>query len=338
MSEAVYNKVQLGREATRGTAVAATTVLPVEAGFLGFELDRASESPNEDYGRASREQAGRGSTGVRAATASLPGTMCFQNWFHLLEMHVKGSVSPTGSGPYVYVYPFDQTSDSLKTYTVQYGDENSTEDEHRGVAAIATTLGYGFDALSAPGNAMWTFDAGLIAWNREQSAMTGSQSAPATLETMEGHLTTWAYGSTSTAFGSLTAGTASLKSIHFDSDIHAVCRAYGGTTDVPTAYGRSDKAEIGFDAMIKISSTMLTNIEAIFTVSGSIPTEQRWRITVTGTGNNVLTIDQRVRFTTVDLGDHEGEHLYAVKGVCVYDSTLAAHQTQTLTNDISTIP
>lgn len=337
MSEAIYNKVQLGREATIGTAVAATVVFPVDAGFLGFELDRASESPDEDFGRSSREQAGRGSTGVRAATASMPFVMRYQDFMHILEMHAHDSVSPTGTNPYTYVYTFDETSDTLKTYTVQYGDENSTQDEHRAVATICTSLDYGFDALSSPGNMMWTGTAGLVAWTREQSAMTGSLSAPATLETMEGHKTTLAYGATSTAFGSLTALTAHLKSIRFTSDLNAQARAYGGTTDTPTAWGRSGKGEIGFEALIKISATSQTNVEDLFHVSGDIPTENRWRIVVTGAGGS-CTFDQRVRYTTVDLGEHEGERLYKANGSCIYDSTLVGRQQITLVNAIASVP
>ena len=68
MSEAVFHKVQLGRQSAVGTSVDATTVFPVDAGFLGFELDRAFESPDEDFGSPSREMTGRGSTGVRWAT------------------------------------------------------------------------------------------------------------------------------------------------------------------------------------------------------------------------------------------------------------------------------
>jgi len=79
MSEAVYHKVQLGRESTVGTGVAATTVFPVDAGFLGFELDRAVESPDEDFGGASREQPGRSSNGVRFASATLPVTRSCEN-------------------------------------------------------------------------------------------------------------------------------------------------------------------------------------------------------------------------------------------------------------------
>ena len=95
---------------------------------------------------------------------------------------------------------------------------------------------------------------------------------------------------------------------------------------------------VEFDALVAIGATAKTDVHDIFAVAGSIPTERRWRITVTGTGVNVLTIDFRCRFTALDVGEHEGERLYAVNGVWVYDSTLAGRGAFGLTNAVATIP
>lgn len=98
MSEAALQVVQVGRESSIGTSVAATQVFPTDAGsFTGFELDRASESPDEDYGGASRERSGRASTGVRGATASATQTMCFEDFQKILEQHVDTIALPAGS-------------------------------------------------------------------------------------------------------------------------------------------------------------------------------------------------------------------------------------------------
>lgn len=339
MSEAVFHRVQLGRESSVGTSVAATTVFPVDAGFLGFELDRASESPDEDFGSSSREQAGRESTGVRGADASMPFVGRFQDFMHILEMHAAGSVTPTeDTGVFTYVYTFDDTADTLKPYTVEYGDVNSTQDEWEAAGVICNELEFGFDALSSPGNSMWKGTAGLMALNRVPAAMTGGQSAPAALETMEGHLTTLAYGSTATAFGSLNALTGGLKSYRFNSSVNAVRRAYGGASDLATAYGRSAKGEGTFEALVKINATTDTNMLDIFEVAGALPTEQRWRISVDGSGSNVMHIDHRVRFRAVDVGEHEGERLYLCKGVWVKDSTLGGRASFTLVNAVASVP
>lgn len=337
MSEAVYNRLQLGRQTLDGTAVAATSVFGADAGFLGFELDRAHEEPDEDWGTKSLHQPTRGSYGLRGADASLPFACRFQDIFHMLEMHTKGGVSPTGVGPYVYVYTADETSDTLKRYTVEAGDINSTQDEWRATGVLANTLELGYDALSAPGNPMWRGTAGLMALDWQPNAMTGALSAPTTLENMEGQYTTLLHGTTATAFASLSEETSVLKSFRFTSDNKLVRRAYGGTTDIASGYGHSGKPEASFEALVKITAGTKSGIYDHWNVGTAFPTERRWRISVDGSGNNLMVLDGRVRFTSGPVGDHEGERLYSVKGVYVYDATLAGRYAITLTNDIASV-
>ncbi len=342
MSEGAFNVVAFGRQSSLATAVPASTIFPVDAGFLGFELDRAAESPDEDYGSTSREQPGRESYGVRWATASLPFVARFQDLMHPLEMHVDTIGTPSGTAsPYTWAYAYDESGSlldsALKPYTIEYGVDGSTQDEWRAVGVIATDLELGFDALTAPGNSMWKGTLGLVAVNRQPNALTGTATAPATLETMEGHLTTLAEGSTSTAFASLAALSGSLKQFSLRSSLGAVGRAFGGTSDVPTGIGRSEKGSVEFDALIGINATSKTDILDIFEASGSTATERRWRLTVTGSGVNSLTIDARVRFRSVNVGDNAGERLYAVSGVWVYDPTLLARGKFSLANAVATL-
>lgn len=342
MSEGVFNIVALGRQASLATAVPATTVFPVDQGFLGFELDRATESPDEDYGSTSREMAGRESHGVRWATASLPFVARFEDIMHPIEMHVAAVSGGTATGS-AYTWTFDESSASLasacKPYTLEYGVDGSTQDEWRAVGVLADTLELGFDALSAPGNSMWRGTLGLVAIDREANAITGTAVAPTTLETMEGHLTTLAMGAVGTAFASLSTTGISLKQYSLRSTNNAVGRAYGGTTDKATDVGRSAKGEVEFDALIGITSTAKTSVHDIFNVSGSPATEMRWRVSVAGSGSKVFRIDQRVRFRAVNVGDHEGERLYAVNGVWVKDSTLGGRgQFYLFGNAVYTIP
>jgi len=343
MSEGIYQTVALGRQSVVGTAVAATTIFPVDGGFLGFELDRANESPDEDFGSSSREYPGRESTGVRWATASIPIVARFQDFMHVLDAHVQTTVTPTVSaGTWTWGYTFDESANALstavKTYTYEYGVRGSTQDEWRAFGVVIDSLELGFDALSAPGNAMWKATLGLVGLSRQPNSMTGALAAPSNLETMEGHLTTLSEGSTGVAFASLSALTGTLKQFSLRSSLNAVGRAYGGTSDTATAIGRSGKGEIEFDALVAISATSKTDILDIYENAGSVVTERRWRIDVAGTGTNDLKIDGRVRFRTVNRGDHEGERLYAIHGVYAYDSTLVGRAKFTLANAIANIP
>lgn len=345
MSEGVFTQVAFGRQADVGTAVVATTLFPVDAGFLGFELDRATEVPDEDTGVSSRYYPGRGSHGVRWATASLPFVCRFEDFMHVMEMHVDAisGGTPTGTAsPYSWVYTFDETgsllSSAVKPYTVEYGVDGSSFDEWRSLGTIADTLELGFDALSAPGNSMWKGTLGLVALDREQTAIVGTCTAPTTLETMEGHYTTIAAGGTGTAFASLASLTGTLKQFSLSSSLGAVGRAYGGTSDKASTIGRGSKGEITFEGLIGIESA--TDVEFLdnFNVSGGLAQERRIRIAIDGTGVNALTIDFRAMLSAVNLGEHENEHLYAISGFCVYDSTLGGRMRFTLTNAVSTIP
>lgn len=345
MSEGIFQVVQFGRQTSVATAVAATTVFPVDTGFLGFSLDRAPLSPDEDFGSPSREQSGRESYGARWATASLPFIARYQDFMHALEMHVVAlsGGTPTGTAsPFTYGYTYDETTNlfsaSVKPYTVEYGVPGSTQDEWRGVGVVADTLDLSFDALTVPGNMPLKGTLGLVAIGRDRSTMTTSLSAPSVLETIEGHSATLQEGPVGTAFASLGTATATLKQWHINSAQHAVGRVYGSSSDLASSVGRSSKGEVNFDALVAINSTTKSDIDDIFEVAGSLPTERRWRITFTGTGVNVLTVDARVRFRVVDRQDHEGERLYAIQGVWVKDATLGGRGTFTLKNAISTIP
>lgn len=341
MTEAVFNKVQLGQQSVVGTAVAATTVFPVDTGFEGFELDRAAESPDEDFGSSSREMSGRSSTGLRGATASLGFTGRFEDFMHVQQMHFD-TATTAGAGPYTHTTIFDDSgaalSAALKTYTIQYGVIGSTQDEWRATGAIATGLDFGFDALSAPGNSMWKGTLNLLALNRGNSTMTAAQTAPATLETMEGHKTTITDGSTSTAFASL-ASLAGLRQFSFSSELNAILRAYGGSADVATVIGQSDKGAVTFTALIAIASGAKTSLIDVYEVAGEVQTERRWRVSIDGTAtNNLATLDARVKFTSANVGTDNGERLYAIEGSFVYDATLASRAKWITTNDVATIP
>lgn len=336
MADKVYDVIQFGRQSAVGTAVAATTKFPGKADAP--DLDRAYRNPEEDYGSTSDEQPGRGAYGIRAASTRLTSDVRYQDIMHLAEMHAAGGISPTaGTGVYTWTYTPDETSDSTKKYTIELGSDDAT-DQWRLTGCVADSLAIGFDALTAPGNAPWTADASILALDREIHALTGSLSAPATLETAEGHFTTLAEGTTSTAFSSLSALTGSLIMFRLTSTRPFVRRVYGGASDTATGWGVSGKAGATFEAELKVGSTAKTNVHDIFDAAGSVVTERRWRVRASGSGVNTLTLDARVRFKTVGRGEREGEPTYLVAGSCVYDSTLGGRYQLAVANAISVIP
>ena len=91
MPQMVYDKIQLGRQTTTVTAVAATTVFPGKADAP--ELDRGYRNPDEDYGIEDDETAGRGAMGLRGASTRITGDVTDSDFMHFLEMHHAGTIS-----------------------------------------------------------------------------------------------------------------------------------------------------------------------------------------------------------------------------------------------------
>jgi hypothetical protein len=112
-----HNKVQIGRETTPGTAVAATTIL--RGRFANVEDRRERVVVEEEVGVLVNAE--RSYTTSLAGGISLPATeMTFEQLPHILEAGI-GTVTPTGANPYVYTYsmPTGNTVNTIKTYTIE---------------------------------------------------------------------------------------------------------------------------------------------------------------------------------------------------------------------------
>jgi len=336
MPEMVFDIVQFGRQATDGTAVAATTLYPAKV--TAIELDRGYLNPDEDYGRMDDEQPGRGSFGLRGATASLEAVARFEDFMQPMEAHAAGGIVPTGTNPYTWAYTADSTADTAKRLTIELGSEVA-QDQWRLVSALFSELSVGFDALEAPGNQPYSISGSIEAFDREVSARTPGLAAAPGLETIEGHQTTLSEGSTSTAFGSLAELSASLIAFRWTSRRPWVRRAYAAATgDKATAWGLSEKAGVTFEAELRIAAGTKAAVYDQFTAAGSAVVERRWRVRSFGSGTKTLTTDARVRYRVVGRGERQGEATYAVQGSMVYDATLGGRIQVAVVNAIATLP
>lgn len=122
-------KIQLGRESTAGTAVAATAIWRGIGGNL--QDDREIVSVDEMIGVAlptTRAYIGR--YGGKLAMAATPAT--FEQLPHILEAGIKsvgsGASDGVGSGK-IYAYPVGMTAaNTIKTYTIETGDNEQAEE------------------------------------------------------------------------------------------------------------------------------------------------------------------------------------------------------------------
>lgn len=330
MGEAAFNLLQFGIQSAVGTAVPATALFPCDPGVI-IDLDRAIQSPEEDFGVLSRHQPGRASSGIRGAEFPLTCLVRFEDIIRVFEMRLAGGIVPTGGPLYLWAYTLDETASTTKFLTWENADDAQG---WRLFGGTVTDLELGFDALSAPGESPWKLSATVIGLNREAVTVTAGLSAPASMETVEGHLTTLLEGTTATAFASLAELSAHLIMYKLKISGDRPRRAYGSASDVASAYGIV-KPEVTVEAMIKQSASAKSNIHDIYNASGSVPGERRWRVKAAGSAGKYLQIDHRVRFTSVPIGERDGERVLHVQGHAVKDSTLASSLLITVANAVA---
>lgn len=163
-------KIQLGRESTAGTAVAATTIWRGPA--LMPKDDQKKVMRDENIGFSSKTTSQY--TPQLLASMAFPSTEAsFQNIQHILEAGVK-TVTPVQDGTgtdYINTYPLPSgDANTTKTYTIEGGD-NKVEEE----------MEYSFVVdfeLSGKKNEAWKLASN---WNGRQttvSSFTGSLSVP----------------------------------------------------------------------------------------------------------------------------------------------------------------
>ncbi len=341
MSENVFNIIQLGRQsgtfAAPGAAAAATFVFPVEDA-VAFELERGSAMPVQHVGRNVRNRAGSGYHGVRRASTTLQAQLRFEDILDLLEMSYAGGVTPTGAGPYTWVYKFEAGSPSLVPYTIEGGDTDAAQAQERLRSCLINSLTMGFGPVKAGEASPWTVSAEIVAFDREINALTSSLDARTGLETVQGNLTRLYEGSTATAFAALVELGSSLRSFTMTATRSLALRAYGSDSDLATSFGFSDLSNATFEAQVAVSATSKSDFHDIWNAAAPASLgERRWRIKATGTGTKELTIDGRVAIMGVPYDEDDGERLFKVTGEFVDDSTLDASHTVTVVNSIATL-
>lgn len=139
-------KIQLGRESTAGTAVAASTIW---RGMGTIEDQRETVFPEEDIGILG----GVDRTYVPKLLAaismgSIPAT--FEQLPHILEAGVRTDApAQDGAGTdYIYEYIFPTTAaNTIKTYTIEGGDNQAVEEMEYGFVTGFTLEGSAGEAL-----------------------------------------------------------------------------------------------------------------------------------------------------------------------------------------------
>lgn len=162
-----FNLVQLGRETTAGTPVAATKKWRGSAATA--EDARERKTVEEDVGLLVPSE--RSYDLMELARLSLPSTeFTFEQICDLFEMGI-GAVSPSGAGPYVrdYAFPTTTAANTIKSYTVEVGNTQVPDDVHEIPFTYAEEI-----QLSGKKGEGWMMQANLVGQKLSQTGFTSS--------------------------------------------------------------------------------------------------------------------------------------------------------------------
>ena len=146
-------KIQLGRETTAGTAVAATTRW---RGMGAIQDDRVVEFPEEDVGILSGTD--RSYVSKLAASISfdsVPAT--FEQLPHIFEAGIMTDTAAADGGGSGYIYQYDvptTAANTIKTYTIEGGDNIQAEEMEYSFVKDFSISGNAGEAWMASAN--WT--------------------------------------------------------------------------------------------------------------------------------------------------------------------------------------
>ena len=327
--ERVFGKTQEGVESTPGTPVATTAMLNMETGSIP-ELDRAEGAPQEDYGTISDRQTGRAYYGVRLMKVPAKGVVRFEDIMRYLEPGLAGGVSPSvpEAGSYLWTYTADDTTDTVKSRTLKFGDQINV---YSSAYCLAEKIHLYYDALATGSNAPWKIDVDYFGQDLAGGASFDVVTAVSGAESPMGHLTRIYFGSTSTVFNSLSEVTGSLVKFDMTIDTGIVTRKWGGATDTFSAHGRTNR-KIEFTATVFATAAGYTAYYSPWQNTALITAlEKRMRIQAVGsiigatTKYRTLTIDGRIQAKLVKLADHNGGAIFEISGSYTDDATLASN-------------
>lgn len=335
-------RIQLGRESTAGTGVAATTIWRGVGGNI--QDDREIVPVDEMIGVAlptTRAYVGR--YGTKLAMAATPAT--FEQLPHILEAGIKsvgtGASDGSGSGK-IYAYPVGMTSaNTLKTYTIETGDNEQasempysfvekftlTGERHRAVMVSADWIGRSWSSTSFTGSLTAPTVEEILAprstfYIDAVSGTIGTTVITGTLLKWELSVTTgWRPKYTLDMEGGGTQGGRNFAFIYFDRD--SFNAEFSATYEHNTA-------AVGQKALFDDATPRLFRI--------SIPGSS---LGTAGTTYSVKTfvLDMAAYYTEWSALDaDEGNSIVNVKARIGYNPTAAKALSITVVNELSSIP
>jgi hypothetical protein len=334
MGERALAFLQGSLETSKGSNNAATRILM--ARMTNPQFNQPREFQEED--RGTLVAAGRYVAGVKDYSFSVEGAANYEQLGWFLETGLKGSVSATTVGTtgkrYTFTPNTTSAGDDLQAASFEFGDDTQG---FLTKFCEATSWSLGFDTITpgqaAPLNMTFNYLTNALASNTKTANL-----VPPTVTSILATGATFAIGTTTTGFGSLSTVAGSLRSFTLNVDNRLGRKVFVGDGLTYSNIGRGRRVTT-FDAVFEGDANGVTRF-----VDWDVPTERNVRITFSGptiAGSSPATayqlwIDAQVVFTAFDpTGAEDTNTVFRMSGRMLESSLLPVNKSDislTLTN------
>lgn len=321
-----YNKVQFGRETTPGTPVNSTVIWRGNASMI--EDDRNIKIVEENVGILVPAE--------RSYVASIIGRMnfpqtelTFEQFPHILEAGIK-TATPSGAGPYTYLYDFptDTTQPAIKTYTIEAGNALVSADQHE----LAYSFVQEFE-LNGQKQEAWMVNSN---WTGRQ-AVQASMTALSTLQTVEEakfQNTSFYIDATGGTIGTtLKTGVLLSARLRFRTGLVPVF-----TADGQLYFGSYKRVRPSIDFSIKMeleTGSVVAAERAIFK-SQSV---RLFKLGITGSSGRAINLEWAGKYDSISNYENDDENtVVTFNGHGVYSPADALFGKLTVINNLTTLP
>lgn len=324
-----YNVVQLGKESTPGTAVAATTIW--RGPFASPEDSRVRKIKEEDVGYLVPAELNY-DTRLGAVVAMPACELTFEQLPHILEAGILTATPGAGPG-YSRAYPFPTTtSRTIKTYTIEAGNMLISTDQAEFPYAFVEEF-----ELSGKADEAWMMSATWQAQRWVASSLTAALSIPSVEPAIFGNTRFYVDNSAGTIGTTQVSGKLLEASIKVKTGVMFV--PIGDGNLYPTAH-KFVKPEVTFTMTYELEQD--TGVSFVATERGKWQSRlgRLIRLHVPGSG---ATKDLKLDLFAIydKFGAYEnsdGNVSVKVEGHAGYSSTDALFFTATVLNALSTLP
>lgn len=321
-----YNVIQLGRETTAGTAVAATSI------WRGPATDIADDSKHEH----AEEDVGvlvptdREYIPQKGASLAIPETeLTFEQVLHVLEAGIL-TATPSGTGPYVrtYTFPTGTTPNTIKTYTLETGNK---------VAGDGHEMEYGFVkdfSLSGSAGEAWKISSSWIGRQKSTTTLTGALSLVTVEEALFGKTSLYIDASAGTVGTTQKTGVLSAASINVTTGVVPVWTPDGL---LYFAKHKFVKPEITFSFTLELEND--SGVVAAQRAAWVAKTLQLFQLKIAGASTSEIKINLAGKYTSFgEYNNADGDTTIEASGKAYYSSTDSLFTSFIVTNSVATVP